>query len=205
MAVDATDPYGGGHLFPRGLLREPLSGLARAQAVVLTRAASVDARRRSEIRRVLTKACRGALPPVWMEAAHRPVQLRSATSDTQPLERLSAARIAAFAGIGNPSAFRTSLENLGADLAGFRPFPDHHAYTAADLHALHGWAAGLHADLVVTTLKDLVKLRVDRLGDIPLFALEIALEILPGGDSSDRLEALLESVLPRAAGRMVHP
>lgn len=205
VAVDATDPYGGGHLFPRGLLREPLSGLARAQAVVLTRAASVDARRRSEIRRVLTKACQGALPPVWMEAAHRPVQLRSATSDTQPLERLSAARIAAFAGIGNPSAFRRTLENLGADLAGFRPFPDHHAYTATDLHALHGWAAGLHADLVVTTLKDLVKLRVDRLGDIPLFALEIALEILPGGDSSDRLEALLESMMPRAAGRMVHP
>ena len=205
VAVDATDPYGGGHLFPRGLLREPLSGLARAQAVVLTRAASVDARRRGEIRHVLTKACRGVLPPVWLEAAHRPVQLRSATSDTQPLERLRAARIAAFAGIGNPSAFRTSLENLGADLAGFRPFPDHHAYTATDLHALHDWAAGLRAELVVTTLKDLVKLRVERLGDIPLFALEIALEILPGGDSSDRLESLLESVVARAAGRLAHP
>jgi tetraacyldisaccharide 4'-kinase len=205
VAVDATDPYGGGHLFPRGLLREPLSGLARAQAVVLTRAASVDARRRSEIRRVLTKACRGSLPPVWLEAAHRPVQLRSATSDTQPLGRLRAARIAAFAGIGNPSAFRTSLENLGADLAGFRPFPDHHAYTATDLHALHDWAAGLHADLVVTTLKDLVKLRVDRLGDIPLFALEIALEILPGGDSSASLETLLGSVVARAAGGLPHP
>jgi tetraacyldisaccharide-1-P 4'-kinase len=123
--------------------------------------------------------------------------------DGDGVERLRAGRIAAFAGIGNPSAFRTSLENLSANLAGFRPFPDHHAYTATDLHALHDWAAGLHADLVVTTLKDLVKLRVDRLGDIPLFALEIAMEILPSGDSSDRLEALLESAVARAAAAAV--
>ena len=133
------------------------------------------------------------------------MQLRSATSDTQPLERLVGARIVAFAGIGNPAAFRTSLENLGADLAGFRPFPDHHAYTAADLAAIHDWATELRADLVVTTLKDLVKVRTERRGDIPLFALEIALEILPGGDSSASLDTLLEPVVTRAAGRMVHP
>jgi hypothetical protein len=57
----------------------------------------------------------------------------------------------------------------------------------------------------VTTLKDLVKVRTERLGDIPLFALEIALEILPGGDSSASLDTLLEPVVTRAAGRMVHP
>ena len=203
VAVDATDPFGGGRLFPRGLLREPLSGLARAQAVVLTRAASVDASRRGEIRRMLTEACRGGLPSVWMEATHRPVQLRSSTSATQPLECLRGARIAALAGIGNPAAFRTSLENLGADLAGFRPFPDHHAYTASDLHAIQGWAAGLTADLVVTTLKDLVKLRIDRLGDIPLYALEIAMEFLPDGDSTESIDMLLEPVVAKAAGRMV--
>ena len=205
VAVDATDPFGCGHLFPRGLLRESLTGLARGHAVVLTRAAAVDAQRRTDIRRVLTTSCRGRLPPVWVEATHRPVQLRSATSAAQPLERLTNARIAAFAGIGNPAAFRTSLTNLGAALIGFRLFPDHHAYTAADLDAIRDWAADLHADLVVTTLKDLVKVRTDRLGDIPLFALEIALEILPGGDSSATLETLLEPVLARAAGRMVRP
>jgi len=205
VAVDATDPFGGGRLFPRGLLREPISGLARAHAVVLTRATAVDVRRRSEIRLALAEACGGTLPPVWMEATHRPVQLRSASSDTQPLERLSGTRIAAFAGIGNPAAFRASLENAGATLAGFRSFPDHHVYTDADRQAIRGWAAGLHADLVVTTLKDLVKVHVERLGEVPLFALEIALEILPGGDSSARLDALLELVVARAAGRMVHP
>jgi tetraacyldisaccharide 4'-kinase len=201
VAVDATDPFGGGRLFPRGLLREPLSGLARAHAVVLTRATAVDARRRSEIRSRLERACPGGLPPVWVEATHRPMRLRSASGDTQPLESLATARIAAFAGIGNPAAFRTSLANLGATLVGFRSFPDHHAYTLADLDAIHDWATGLHADLVVTTLKDLVKVRADRLGDVPLFALEIALDILPSGDSSARLETLLEPVVARASPR----
>jgi tetraacyldisaccharide 4'-kinase len=201
VAVDATDPWGGDHLFPRGLLREPLAGLARAQAVVLTRATEVDPRRRTEIRRRLERSCRGTRPQVWLEATHRPVHLRSAAAFTQPLERLASARVAAFAGIGNPGAFRMSLENLGANLVGFRPFPDHHAYTAVDLHAIRDWATGLHADLVVTTLKDLVKVRADRLGDIPLFALEISLEILPGGDSAAALDTLLAPVMARAAQR----
>lgn len=210
VAVDATDPFGGGRLFPRGLLREPLRGLARAQAVVLTRAASVDAARRGEIRGMLSDACRGGLPPVWVEASHRPVHLRSATSATQPLERLAAARIAAFAGIGNPSAFRTSLANIGATLVGFRPYPDHHAYTVADIDAIRDWAVGLRADLVVTTLKDLVKVRTEQMGGIPLFAMEIAMEILPIGNASDGnppagLESLLGSVVARADTRKSRP
>ncbi|MFM9197785.1 MAG: tetraacyldisaccharide 4'-kinase [Planctomycetia bacterium] len=201
VAVDATDPWGGGRLFPRGLLREPLAGLTRAQAVVLTRATAVEPKRRTEIRRRLERACGATRPRVWVEANHRPVRLRSATSTTQPLERLATGRIAAFAGIGNPAAFRTSLANLDAGLIGFRAFPDHHAYTAGDLDTLRDWAAELRADLLVTTLKDLVKVRAERLGDIPLVALEIALEILPGGDSAAALEDLLAPVVARAVRR----
>ncbi|HVG30885.1 MAG TPA: tetraacyldisaccharide 4'-kinase, partial [Pyrinomonadaceae bacterium] len=38
VTLDATAPWGGGHLLPRGRLREPVSGLARADCVVITRA-----------------------------------------------------------------------------------------------------------------------------------------------------------------------
>ena len=185
VAVDATDPFGCDRLFPRGLLREPLAGLQRAQAVVLTRAAAVDADRRAAIRRRLQQACRAGSEPAWIEATHQPVQLRSAAGNTQPLSTLQAGRVAAFAA-------------LGAELVGFRPFPDHYAYSSGDLAGLGDWAASLRADLVVTTLKDLVRIRTDRLGDRPLFAVEIALEILSGADS---LETLLAPVAARAAGR----
>lgn len=205
VAVDATDPFGGGRLFPRGLLREPLAGLVRAQAVVLTRAGSVDATRRAAIRRTLSDACRGALPPVWLEATHRPVHLRSATSATRSLERLIGPRVAAFAGIGNPAAFRASLTDAGANVVGFRSFPDHHAYASADLDAIRVWASGLQADMVVTTLKDLVKVPEERLGDVPLFALEIALEMLPGVDADSNLNTLLAPLATRAATRKGRP
>ncbi|NCY01996.1 MAG: hypothetical protein EBX36_03565, partial [Planctomycetia bacterium] len=68
------------------------------------------------------------------------------------------------------------------------------------LDALRDWAAGLGADLVVTTLKDLVKVRADRSGRLPLLALEIALAPLPGGDLS-AFDALLEPLVGRASPR----
>ena len=42
VTVDATAPWGGGHMLPRGRLREPASGLARAGCVVITRAELAD-------------------------------------------------------------------------------------------------------------------------------------------------------------------
>ena len=176
------------------LLREPLAGLARAQAVVLTRATLVDAHRRESIRATLASACGGRLPAVWAEAAHRPVQFRTASGAALPLAALAGKRIVAFAGIGNPSAFRATLEDLGAEVVGFRPFADHHAYTAHDLSALAASARAAGADLAVTTLKDLVKVRSDTLGDTPLAAIEIAIEITSGGAA---LEALLAPIIGR--------
>jgi tetraacyldisaccharide 4'-kinase len=198
VAIDATDPFGGGRIFPRGLLREPIAGLRRAHAIVLTRATSVDAGRRLEIRRQCEAAC-GTTPPwTWAEARHRPVRLRSAAGKERPLESLAAGRVAAFAGIGNPAAFRGSLESCGADVTGFTSFPDHHAYTDADLDGLGRWAAGLRADLAVTTLKDLVKIDRESLAGVPLFAVEIALEVLEGGDG---LQALLAEAMAVVPGR----
>ena len=196
VVIDATDPFGAGRLFPRGLLREPLLGITRSHAVVLTRAAAVDPRRRAEIRAGFDRLCGGRLPPIWVEATHRPLQLRSAGGSTLPLASLESSRsVAAFAGIGNPAAFRTSLEASGGTVTGFRAFPDHHRYTSADLQSLRAWAVELHADFLVTTLKDLVKVPAERLGSIPLGALEITLEMLPAGGTSAGLESLLDRLI----------
>jgi tetraacyldisaccharide 4'-kinase len=197
VAVDATDPFGCGRLFPRGLLREPLGGLARAQAVVLTRASAVTAERRAAIRAALTAACRGAAPPVWAEADHRPVGLRDAGGGTRPLDELRGRRVLAFAGIGNPAAFRSALAALGADVVAFRPLPDHHAYTAADLESLAREATAARAELAVTTLKDLVKIRRQALDGLPLAALEIAIEFAAGG--AEVAAAIRAAVAGRAA------
>ncbi len=182
VAIDATDPFGCGHLFPRGMLREPLGGLARARAVVLTRSTAVTAARRAEIRTVFATACHGRLPPAWMEAEHRPVALRSAAGTTRPLDLLRAARVLAFSGIGNPAAFRATLQSLGTDVVEFVGFPDHHAYNDHDRRGLGDRAATAGVAFVVTTLTDLVKVRRQDLGGVPLVAVEIAMQALAGGD-----------------------
>ena len=197
VAVDATDPFGCDRLFPRGLLREPLGGVARADAVVLTRATAVTAARRREIRGRLEAACGPRPAPAWIEAEHRPLRLRSAGGDVRPLEMVRSGRVVAFAGIGNPAAFRGTLAGLGAELAGFRGFADHHPYAADDLRLLDGWARDLRADLVLTTLKDLVKVRAERIGDAPVLAVEIAMELVAGGDA---LAPLLARIAGGAAG-----
>jgi tetraacyldisaccharide 4'-kinase len=196
VAIDATDPFGGGRLFPRGLLREPVHGVRRAQAVVLTRATSVDAGRRAWIRDQITAAFGGAAAPAWMEAEHRPVGLRAAGGHTEPLALLAGRRVAAFAGIGNPAAFRGTLAGLGADVAAFTSFPDHHAYPPADLDRL-ALRMPTGVDLVVTTLKDLVKLDRPTLGDVPIVALEIALEPLVGAEA---VGAAIDAAAPVARG-----
>lgn len=200
VAVDVTDPFGCGHVFPRGLLREPLAGLGRADAVVLTRASTVPPARRDEIRASLESACRGGRPRTWAEADHLPVSLRRFGGASEPLEWLRGRRVFAFAGIGNPAAFRTTLAATGCELAGFRWFADHHAYAADDLDAIAGEAAALGAVAVVTTLKDLVKVRRDEIRGLSVVAVEIAVVLTAG---SDALEAALLRAIDRAGVRKV--
>ena len=193
VAVDATDPLGCGRMFPRGLLREPPTGLRRAGAIVLTRADAVDATRRRDIRARLAAGRRSGPPAVWAEAEHRPVALRGWGDASLPLDAVRGRRIAAFAAIGNPAAFRTTLESLGADVVWFRALADHHAYGAGDFTALAAGAVAARADLVVTTLKDLVKVRNRDVGGVPLVALEIALVVREGEED-------LTAAVLRAAG-----
>ncbi len=109
-----------------------------------------------------------------------------------PLDRLNGTQVAAFCGIGNPEGFRRTLEKLGVTPVAFRIFPDHHPYERADVESLIAWGREVGADLALTTQKDLVKLRTPRLGDVPLFALRIGLEIMEGATVLDEALGALE-------------
>ncbi len=140
VLVDATDPWGGGHLLPWGKLREPKEALGRAGAVVITRADQVASEALRLLREEITRLAPAALAA---EAVHQPVGG----------EDLRGKRVLAVCGIGNPEAFRGTLEGLGAQVT-LKAFPDHHAYTEADVAAVNA----LGAETVVITEKDAVKL-----------------------------------------------
>jgi tetraacyldisaccharide 4'-kinase len=184
VLIDVTNPWGHGYLFPRGLLREPLNCLERADLVFLTRCDQATRRECQAVHEVVARWAPGR--PV-AETCHRPIELCGWPQHRAGLEELPARPVAAFCGIGNPAAFRRTLEQLGADLCAFRVFPDHHRYSRADTDDLRAWAGQQVKEcMVLTTQKDLVKLQIDRLGDRPLWALRIALHVQAGQEVLDR-------------------
>jgi tetraacyldisaccharide 4'-kinase len=183
VLIDATEPWGHGHLFPRGLLREPPRSLRRAGVVLLTRCDQVDAPRRRALHEAVARIAPGV--PV-VETRHQPRELVNAGQALADLERLRQGPLAAFCGIGNPGAFRRTLTDLGGTVTAFRTFPDHHAYTRTDVEDLRSWARQQAAGVVVTTQKDLVKLRLTHLDEHELWALRIHLQIDTGQEALDR-------------------
>jgi len=191
VLIDATNPAGFGHLLPRGLLREPLSGLRRAGLVVLTRSDQVADAERQRLRTWLGRYTRGG--PVLL-ASHRPVALLDAAGGEEALDGLRGRPALAFCGLGNPDGFRRTVADLGADVREFVAFPDHHPYARADVEALARRAAALPADAVLlTSQKDLVKLRVGELAGRSLRALRIRLHL---EDGADELHRRLDALLP---------
>jgi tetraacyldisaccharide 4'-kinase len=175
VLLDAMNPFGCEHVFPRGMLREPVEGLRRAQVVCLSRADFLDESGRRAIRARVASLAPEAL---WCEAVHQPAELRNALGVVAPLSVLAGCRVAAFCGIGNPSALQKTLAALGADIVTWREFADHHRYTRENEAQLAADVRASAVDLVVTTHKDLVKLPQPSLGDRPLWAVTIELSFL---------------------------
>ncbi len=193
VLIDALEPFGFEHVFPRGTLREPLSGLRRAHAVVLTRADMIDPEQRNAVR---TRVARLAPHAPWAEVIHAPHELLAAGGKTEPLDRLRGRPVAAFCGIGNPAGFRHTLDSCGYDVVAFKEFPDHHRYDRNDVEQLQQWGQHTPADAVLCTAKDLVKIGLDRLGPLPLYALTIGIEFLNGQQELEAQLAALAQTVP---------
>lgn len=184
VVVDATCPWGQGWVLPRGLLREARQGLRRANLIVLTRCDQVSADELASLKHRIQRLAPGR--PV-VESRHAASALIAADGQEQPVARLRGATIGAFCGIGRPEGFFRLLSDLGATLAATRTFADHHPYTRADVADLERWAARLPEQAwIVTTQKDLVKLRLPALAGRPLWALRIQLCLTANESEFDR-------------------
>ncbi len=192
VLLDATSPFGYDHLLPRGTLREPVASLRRAGVVCLTRAEAISPDERQAIRR---RVERHAPHAVWCEAHHRPRNLLNTAGDELPLENLANKTVAAFCGIGNPEAFRRTLNEAGARVAHWQAFPDHHRFTAADIASIEHTIEHSGAELVVCTHKDLVKVQAAELAGKPLMAVVVEMDMLSGeADFHRKLDQIISSI-----------
>ena len=175
-------------LLPCGLFREPLSSLARCQVVMLTR---VDQAQPQDLATLRNQVRRIAPHAIQVEASHRPQSLVLYPEEILPVENLKGKRVVAFCGIGNGESFFNALETQECEIVERRKWPDHHAYELPDVEQLQHLADTLQPDFLVCTVKDWVKLRVRRIGQVQLVALRIELQIHAGEEElKQKLEAL---------------
>lgn len=160
VLVDAGSFFGNGRLLPRGVLREPVSAISRADLLILTRCEKSA----GQAARKLALAAPGK--PVF-QSAHAPYVSGLATGGASAgvlaggmpgLSDLKKFRVFAFSGIAKNKEFLRTVEKFAGSVAGMMTFDDHHCYTDADFQKIGHQARQCGADCLVTTEKDYVKI-----------------------------------------------
>jgi len=187
VLIDAANPFGYGRLLPRGLLREPLSGLKRANLIIITRADQIDRPAKQQIIDRIAQI-RGTAEHV--ELCFPPIRLVNFRGRICDWAQIQSLNVAAFCGIGNPDGFQQTLADAGLNIVCFQAFADHHHYDEPDLKMIVNIAKEQNAQCLLTTSKDLVKIPHNELEGLPLWALQIGVEITAGHDV---LEAKLKA------------
>ena len=98
----------------------------------------------------------------------------------------------AVAGIARPARFFAALREQGYDVARELTFRDHHWFTAADVIRIASAAREAHANLVVTTEKDAVRLEgVPGVPELPWAVLPMEVSIEPAAAFAGWLQSRL--------------
>ena len=206
VLLDAATPFGNGCLFPRGTLREPISALSRADAVIMTRwpgdipttPAMATPTYRNAHRRM----------PVF-HASHTPqfriVDPTRASGDgdavRSPLKTGTPLEVYAFSAIARNSDFVKALIGAGYRVTGTRFFPDHHRYTEGEIRGIFEAARGAHAVMLATTEKDFARLRSGVHWPLPLVVAGVTISFGPQAEAfrrfiADRLDGDPYTVAP---------
>lgn len=163
VLINGLNPFGNGKMLPSGTLREPPGELRRADIFVINRNGE-----HQDTGKPLPEGL--AEKPVYFSGYEIVRALNKAAAEYSA-EALRGRRVFAFCGIAHPESFMRSLSSLGIDLAGFKAYRDHHFYTQSDLDRLARQGREQRCDLMLTTEKDMVKLKELELPDT-VFSLE---------------------------------
>ncbi len=189
VAIDCLNPFGNRNLIPRGILRETLGSLSRADMIILTKTSQA----RKEAERLNKHLYQKYPQKTIIQTNHKAIRLRDLISQEQEaLTYLRSRDVCCFCGIGNPLSFEREVEALGANVRKCFSFPDHYEYSLKDITNVINYCKNNNINSIITTSKDEIKitdlpLRLSE--NLRLYVLEIELEII------GRKDQLIERVL----------
>jgi len=156
LLLDAAKPFGNGHIFPRGILRESLEQVDRADALVITRAEP------DRLENGFFKENKMISDKPVFRCRHMPDAVSVLNSEGMWVkcspDSIRGEKCLAFAGIAKNEDFLRILTDFGCRLADFINFPDHHAFSVNDVETILRTAKKYQVKFLVTTEKDRVKL-----------------------------------------------
>lgn len=180
VLMDARHPIGNGYLLPRGPLREPISALDRADAILFTRGRPSYDNLDSELKRIISRkpyfqchhltVIRGFVPA---GEAIDPLDDSGLRECDQGI--IQGRPVFTFSGLANNKAFCSSVDELGADVKGSAYFSDHHRYSREDIDTLIGSAIEAGCRAMVTSDKDFM--RLSGTGPLPMDLVVLGIEI----------------------------
>ena len=178
VLLDARRPFDNGFPLPRGLLREPMRHLSRAQIVVVTRSGQLTYSERTALAATVSRLA----PNVRLFFAdHRAVGFVPAddlAAFLMPLSELSNKRIAAVSAIAQPQSFVDTLTRETEAVIVFqKAWADHQALTAAEADLVVAEAAQSGAEALVMTEKDAVKWPFLAETTLPIHALRMEMAV----------------------------
>lgn len=177
VLVDRTNPFGNRRLLPRGILREPVGNLERADFIFITKSNGDGA---PDLKQTLRKYNPHA---EISECRHSAKYLQDVfTKEKAPLEFIKGLPVAAISGIASPKGFEDELIRLGAKVLYHKRYADHHRYTQQEIINVINKGIQRGAKIVVTTEKDAVRFPMLERRDLPIFFLRVEIEMLTGAD-----------------------
>jgi len=183
MLVDSTNPFHNHHVLPRGLLREPIKNLRRADYIFLTK--SNGGKHIRFLKSFLRKHNRRA---EIIECCHKPLYLEDVYVKEKrfPLDYLKGRKVAALSAIACPDSFEKFIEELGGNILCRKSFADHHRFRQQEVIDFINLSKDQGAELIVTTEKDAVRIpRLDR-RDVSICFLRVEIDIISGQESFDQ-------------------
>jgi tetraacyldisaccharide 4'-kinase len=170
LLIDSQIGLGDRTLLPRGILREPLSHFRRADLFLLTKVEAI------ETCQPLEKKIHEIHPSARVFHSHfEPVSLVDPQEEQEELSSLKGKTVLALSGIAHPNYFSSLLRKCGMKIVREAIFPDHHHYRTSDLSSIKEKSKRI--DCIVTTEKDMVKLRKWNIAHLPIRALRIEVKI----------------------------
>lgn len=182
VLIDCTNPFGYEHLLPRGLLREPLEGLKRANLVILTKSNQASKNKIEEIKKRILKINQNVK---ILESFHKPesfVNVKNAQKYS--FESMHMKKALLLSGIGNPKAFEKTAKEAGLIICETIIKKDHHTFVYDDMIDAVNRAKTCNADIIAVTEKDAVKIKNILLKnniDFPIYALCIEMKYAENG------------------------